>query len=112
MLGVSGQEFLIIAAVALLVLGPKDLPRALRLFGQWTGKMQKLRREFQSQFNRALREAELDDLKKDVEALGKIDPVAGVGQKLGGIENEVRTALTQATPVPKATTVDIAKPGS
>ena len=112
MLGVSGQEFLIIAAVALLVLGPKDLPRALRLVGQWTGKMQRLRRELQSQFNRALREAELDDLKKDVEALGKIDPMAGVKQNLVGVENEGRTALAQATPVPKATSAAIAKPGS
>ena len=74
--------------------------------------MRRTAHEFQGQFNEALREAELDDLKRDVEALGKIDPVAGMGQKLGGIENEVRTALTQATPVPKATTVDIAKPGS
>jgi sec-independent protein translocase protein TatB len=112
MLGVSGQEFLIIAAITLLVLGPKDFPRALRLVGQWTGKMQKLRRELQGQFNSALREAEFDDLKKDVEALGKIDPLAGVGQKLGGIENEVRTAITQATPGPKPDAAEIAKPGS
>ena len=111
MLGISGQEFLIIAAVALLVVGPKDLPAALRFVGQWTGRMQRMRRDLQGQFSKVLREAELDGLKKDVEAIGKINPMAGARQKLVRIENEVRADLTQATPVPKTSAAEIGKTG-
>jgi sec-independent protein translocase protein TatB len=112
MFGISGQEFLIIAAVALLVVGPKDLPAALRFVGQWTGRMQRMRRDLQSQFNKALREAELDGLKKDVEALGKIDPMAGVQQKLVAIESRVGADVASTGPVPKATAGEAGEPGS
>jgi sec-independent protein translocase protein TatB len=72
----------VIALVAIVVIGPKDLPRALRTVGQWSGKLKRMAREFQGQFNEALKEAELDGIKKDVEALGKIDSLAGVRKEM------------------------------
>ena len=82
MFEIGWTELLVIALVAIVVIGPKDLPRALRTVGQWSGKLKRMAREFQGQFNEALKEAELDGIKKDVEALGKIDPLAGVRKEM------------------------------
>ena len=64
MFDIGWSELLVIAVVAIVVIGPKDLPRAMRAVGQWTGKMKRMAREFQSQFNEAMREAELDDVQE------------------------------------------------
>ena len=63
MFDIGWSELLVIAVVAIVVIVPKDLPKALRTFGRWAGKMKRMAREFQSQFSEALREAELEDVK-------------------------------------------------
>lgn len=70
MFDIAWSELMLIGAVALVVIGPKDLPKALRTVGQTIGKVRRMAGEFQSQFNEAMREAELDDLKKQVEDVG------------------------------------------
>lgn len=69
MFGISWNEYLIIAVVALIVIGPKELPRVLRTIGQWTTKVRRMATEFQGQFQEALREAEMADLKNEVDNL-------------------------------------------
>jgi sec-independent protein translocase protein TatB len=64
----SWGELLLIGAVALIVIGPKELPAVLRAVGQWTTKIRRMAGEFQSQFQEAMREAEMADLKKEVDA--------------------------------------------
>jgi sec-independent protein translocase protein TatB len=76
MLDIGWSELLVIAVVAIVVIGPKDLPRTLRAVGQWTGRIKRMAREFQGQFTEAIREAELDAVQRDLEELTKIDPVA------------------------------------
>jgi sec-independent protein translocase protein TatB len=98
MFDIGWIELMVIAIVAIVVVGPKDLPRAMRFVGQWTGKMKKMAREFQGQFNEALREAELDTVKKDVEAIGKIDPMAGVRKEMAKVDGAVRDATRPAKP--------------
>ncbi len=71
MLDFSWSEFLVIAVVALIVIGPKELPTVLRTVGQWTGKIRRMAAEFQSQFQEAMREAEMADLKKHADDLNK-----------------------------------------
>ena len=93
MFDIGWSELLVIAVVAIVVIGPKDLPRAMRVVGQWTGRMKRMAREFQNQFNEALREAELDDVKKDVEAIGKIDPLADVRKEMAKVDASVRSDL-------------------
>ena len=66
MFEIGWTEILLIAVVAIVVIGPKDLPRVMRIVGQWTGKMKRMGREFQNQFQEALREAELEDVRKDI----------------------------------------------
>src|SRR5258707_6613849 len=70
MFDIAWGEFVIIAVVALIVIGPKELPAVLRAIGQWTTKIRRMAGEFQSQFQEAMREAEMADLKKQVDDLG------------------------------------------
>jgi sec-independent protein translocase protein TatB len=69
MFDIAWGEFVIIGVVALIVIGPKELPAVLRAIGQWTTKIRRMASEFQSQFQEALREAEMADLKKEVDNL-------------------------------------------
>ncbi len=100
MFDISWFELMVVAVVAVVVVGPKDLPRAMRFVGQWTGKMKRMAREFQGQFNEALREAELDTVRRDVEQIAKIDPLAGVRKEMSKVDSAVRDA---AKPKPMAT---------
>lgn len=70
MFDIAWSEMLLIGGVALVVIGPKDLPGALRTAGQAIGKIRRMAAEFQGQFNDAMREAELTDLKKQVDDIG------------------------------------------
>ena len=70
MFDIGWTELVVIAVVAIVVIGPKDLPRAMRYVGQWTTRLKRMSREFQGQFNEALREAELDEVKKDIQDIG------------------------------------------
>ena len=70
MFDIAWSELLLVGGVALIVIGPKELPGALRTAGQMVGKVRRMAAEFQGQFNDAMREAELHDLKKQVEDIG------------------------------------------
>jgi sec-independent protein translocase protein TatB len=70
--GIEWSEYAVIAIVALIVIGPKELPAVLRAIGQWTTKIRRMAAEFQSQFQEALREAEMADLKKEVDNLNDV----------------------------------------
>lgn len=66
---IGGTELLVIAAVALIVVGPKDLPVLLRKLGQFMGRMRGMASEFRASFDEMARQTELDDLRKEVEAM-------------------------------------------
>lgn len=70
-LGMS--ELLLIGVVALVVIGPKDLPKALRVAGYWVRKARSLSREFQSSVDQMIREAELDEMRKELKKATEID---------------------------------------
>jgi len=76
MFDIDAGKILVVGVVALLVIGPKDLPRVLRTVGQTVGKMRRMASEFQNQFMEAIKEAEFEDLKKEISAIeesAKID---------------------------------------
>jgi sec-independent protein translocase protein TatB len=62
-------ELILIGIVALVAIGPKELPGALRTLGQWVAKVRRMATEFQNQFHEAMREAELAELKKEVDEM-------------------------------------------
>jgi sec-independent protein translocase protein TatB len=70
-LGMS--ELLVIGVVALIVIGPKDLPKALRVAGFWVKKARTLSREFQSSVEQMIREAELDEMRQELKKATEID---------------------------------------
>jgi sec-independent protein translocase protein TatB len=85
MFGLGWGEMVVIGIVALIAIGPKELPTVLRTLGQWMGKVRRMANEFQGQFQEALREAEFADLKKhaddissSVNEFSNIDPLADV----------------------------------
>jgi sec-independent protein translocase protein TatB len=79
MFDIGWSELLVIGIVALVVIGPKELPGVLRAIGQMMGKVRRMASEFQGQFNEAMREAELEDLRKQAEKLNMtVNPLEGV----------------------------------
>ena len=67
------SELMLIGVVALVVIGPKDLPKALRVAGFWVKKARTLSREFQSSVEQMIREAELDDMRQELKKASEID---------------------------------------
>lgn len=79
-LDIAPSEFLLTAIVAVVVIGPKDLPRAMRTAGKWMGKMRRVSGHFRSGIETMIREAELEDMEKkwreQNEAIMKATPPA------------------------------------
>jgi sec-independent protein translocase protein TatB len=69
MFDIGWSELLVIAVVAIVVVGPKELPKLMRGFGHYAGKLRRAAAEFQRQFEDAMREAEIDEVKKAIESV-------------------------------------------
>ncbi|WP_439529172.1 Sec-independent protein translocase protein TatB [Pannonibacter sp.] len=110
MFDIGWTELLVIAVVAIIVVGPKDLPRMLRAFGQTIGKMRRMANEFQSTFNDALKEAEREadvlDMKKTVEEAAKgvkdFDPLADLKKSIAPVIATPSTAPDAGKAAPAA----------
>ena len=127
MLDFNAPEFLVVAIVALLVIGPKDLPKAMRFLGHWVGKARGVARQFRSGFDNMVREAELAEMeKKWAEENARImreyppekmlpapsdDPAAGHGD-LAVVEPEDAPLVTTEPPAfrPESEIETVAKP--
>ena len=92
MFDIGWSEFVLIAVVALIAIGPKELPGVLRALGQWMGKARKMAAEFQSQFQEAMREAEMADLKKSFDEVRE----AASGLTSGNIMTSLQRDVTDA----------------
>ena len=100
MFEIGWGELLIIGIVALIAIGPKELPGVLRTLGQWMSKLRRMASEFQSQFHEAMREAELADLKKQVDDMtsqaqsyANFDPVNDVRRELESTQQQIESAM-------------------
>src|SRR3712207_9022491 len=102
MFDMSWGEVMVIGAVALIVIGPKDLPKALRTLGNMTSQVRRMASEFQSQFNDAMREAELDEIRKQVEGVNQsvagFNPIENVRDELKGAIERPAQPSTSAVP--------------
>jgi sec-independent protein translocase protein TatB len=78
MLDIGWSEMALILMVALIVIGPKDLPRLARTIGQWTAKARSMAREFQRSLDDMAREAELQDIKAELDKVSR----GGVGKRI------------------------------
>jgi len=106
MFDISWTEFLLIGVVALIVIGPKELPAVMRTMGQWTRKVRSMAADFQGQFQEAMREAEMADLKKQVDDMAQdiksYDPLKDVRADVEAAGRDIQSSLQQPlmTPTP------------
>ena len=117
MFDIGWGELVVIGIVALIAIGPKELPTVLRTLGQYMGKVRRMASEFQGRFQEAMREAELVELKKQAEDLkssvsdlgnsvkdiGNLDPLADT-------QKQIESAFDDAakTELPKPDSTDVA----
>src|SRR5579863_8823447 len=93
MFDIGWSEFAVIAVVALIAIGPKELPGVLRMVGQWVAKARKMAGEFQGQFQEAMREAEMADLKKSFDEVKEAASSFTSGNLMTSIEKNFGAAL-------------------
>src|SRR3954466_5162287 len=121
MFDIGWSELVVIAIVALIAIGPKELPGVLRMVGQWMGKARKMAAEFQGQFQEAMREAEMADLKKQVDDITdtakgftNFDPMSDVKKDIDAITSDplLTSGATTASASPEAAAPSIPAPVS
>jgi sec-independent protein translocase protein TatB len=107
MFDIGWSELLLIGIVALIVIGPKELPAALRTLGQWMTKIRRMASEFQGQFQDAMREAELAELKKEMDDMaakaqsyGQFDPLEDVRKDIEKSAGDLPPLDTPTTSAP------------
>jgi sec-independent protein translocase protein TatB len=131
MFDIGWGELVVIGIVALIAIGPKELPTVLRSLGQWMGKIKRMASEFQGQFQEALREAEMADLKKHADDLTsavtdatRYDPLEDLNKSMetdydkphaaGGdvaeVEPSASSAEPAAEPAQAVPAIDVAPP--
>jgi sec-independent protein translocase protein TatB len=93
MFDIGWSELVVIAVVALIAIGPKELPGVLRMVGQWMGKARKMAAEFQGQFQEAMREAEMADLKKSFDEVKEAATGFTSNNIMTSLERDVGKAL-------------------
>src|SRR5882757_525636 len=93
MFDIGWSELVVIAVVALIAIGPKELPGVLRMVGQWMGKARKMAGEFQGQFQEAMREAEMADLKKSFDEVKDVATGMSPGNLMTSLQKDVSDAL-------------------
>jgi len=112
MLDIGWSEMAVIAILALIVIGPKDLPRVMRTMGHWVRKARSVSREFQSSVDEMMREAELEDAKKAIQGAKSmsidraleetIDPTGSVKEEVRSVEAAARADPSEKEPSKKA----------
>ena len=93
MFDIGWSEFAVIAVVALIAIGPKELPGVLRMVGQWVAKARKMAGEFQGQFQEAMREAEMADLKKSFDEVKEAASGFTTSNIMTSLESHANSAL-------------------
>ena len=105
MFDIGWSELVVIGVVALIAIGPKELPGVLRTVGQYMGKVRRMASEFQSQFQEAMREAEMADIKKSVDEMTEsatkhftdFDPIGTVRKEIDSLSADPFKDSTPST---------------
>ena len=118
MFDITSSKLLILGVVALLVIGPKDLPALLRTIGKYVGIIKRHAADFRAQFEEAIRESELDQIKKDVEKIGSetqssfSEAEHAVNKEITDAQHDVDRAMdTGAAPAVEGEALPIASTG-
>jgi len=106
MFDIGWTELVVVGVVALLVVGPKELPALLRTIGRYMGMVKRQANEFRAQFDEAMRETELDQLRKEVAAL-KTDAESTLRSAEQSVKGEIADAKSELDSVAAATKADV-----
>jgi sec-independent protein translocase protein TatB len=106
MLDFSWSHILLVLIIALVVVGPKDLPRLMRTIGQWTGKARAMADEFRKSFDDMARQTELDELRKEIENIRHARPLADLERDLN--QSIVPDDMRSHVPPPGGVSVEAA----
>ena len=99
MFGLGMTEMIVIGGIALLVVGPKDLPKVFKGIAAVMKQIRKLTREFQGAVNDMIRESDLDDLRKEAQDLrASIDPTSEIREAMQEVEDDVRETSKSVNP--------------
>jgi len=93
----SWSHILILLVVALVVVGPKELPRMMHMAGKWAGKARAMANEFRKSFDEMARQTELDELRKEIEDLKKNNPVSDMMGAMNDATSTVNNAVADVT---------------
>jgi sec-independent protein translocase protein TatB len=104
--GLGFNEIIILGVLALVVVGPKDLPLLLRKLGRWTAKLRGMAQEFRTGFDELARQAELDELRREVDALRRTTNLSSIAhdltKPLPTLEDYAGLSTPKAVPAPAA----------
>ena len=100
MFDIGWSELLVVLVVALVVVGPKDLPRLMRTLGRWVRKARTMADDFRANFDEMARETELDELRSEIEALRNQRPLAGLEADINRSILPPETAKPDVPPAP------------
>jgi sec-independent protein translocase protein TatB len=107
----SWQHIVILLVVALVVVGPKDLPRFLNMAGKWAGKARAMANEFRKSFDEMARQTELDELRKEIEDLKKNNPLSDIANSVtdvqAAVNSPVDSMIDGAAQTPAETTAPV-----
>jgi len=102
----SWSHLLIMLVVALVVVGPKDLPRLMNMAGKWAGKARGMAAEFRRSFDEMARESELAELRKEIDDLKKNNPVSDLADSMASVNAEVTSSIEAVNTVPADVAVE------
>ena len=112
MFDIGWPELLVVASVLIVVVGPKDLPPMLRAFGRTTKKLRAMASEFRGQFDDALREAELDDVKKTFDDARKLNPMQSIRDAVNPLKDtakDIKADLEKSVKTPSSAAEELPK---
>jgi sec-independent protein translocase protein TatB len=96
----SWSHILIMLVVALVVVGPKDLPRLMNMAGKWAGKARAMATEFRKSFDEMARESDLAELRKEIDNLKKNNPVSDIADSMTGLQSEISSSVEAVSTAP------------
>ena len=108
--GIGGGELVVIALVAILVVGPKDLPKLLRFLGQMVGRLRAATADLRQSFDDMAKETELDSLRAEIAALRTGAPLAGLGNDMRFLESPTQLESGPAVSLPSEPLRGVAPP--
>jgi sec-independent protein translocase protein TatB len=107
MFSIGWTELLVVAIVLIVVVGPKDLPPMLRAFGKMTSNLRKMAGDFRTQFDEALREADIEDVRKTISDAKSLNPANSLRDAINPLRQmgqDIRNDLQKATQMPSSPT--------